>query len=113
MIDLLQELQREDGIAYLFISHDIAVIEKMSHRVAVLDQGRIVEIGATDAVLQRPRHDYTRQLLNAVPVADPNHRRASGLVLQVERKIPIRPMGYLPLANEYLSAGTDHLFLAG
>ena len=113
VIDLLQELQREDGIAYLFISHDIAVIEKMSHRVAVLDQGRIVEIGATDAVLQRPRHDYTRQLLNAVPVADPNHRRASGLVLQVERKIPIRPMGYLPLANEYLSAGTDHLFLAG
>ena len=112
VIDLMQELQREDGIAYLFISHDIAVIEKMSHRVAVLDQGRIVEIGATDDVLQRPRHDYTRQLLDAVPVADPNRRRERASAAQIERKTPIRPVGYQPVASEYLSVGADHRVLA-
>jgi len=112
VIDLMQELQREDGIAYLFISHDIAVIEKMSHRVAVLDQGRIVEIGATDDVLQRPRHDYTRQLLDAVPVADPSRRRERASAAQIERKTPIRPVGYRPVASEYLSVGADHLVLA-
>ncbi len=111
VIDLMQELQRQDGIAYLFISHDIAVIEKMSHRVAVLDQGRIVEIGGTDDVLQRPRHDYTRQLLDAVPVADPNRRRARASAAQIERKTPIRPVGYRPAASEYLSVGEDHLVL--
>ncbi len=111
VIDLMQELQRQDGIAYLFISHDIAVIEKMSHRVAVLDQGRIVEIGRTDDVLQRPRHDYTRQLLDAVPVADPNRRRARASAAQIERKTPIRPVGYQPVASEYLSVGEDHLVL--
>lgn len=112
VIDLMQELQHEDGIAYLFISHDIAVIEKMSHRVAVLDQGRIVEIGATDAVLQRPRHDYTRQLLDAVPLADPDRRRDRASVPQIERKTPIRPVGYRPEVREYLSVGADHLVLA-
>ena len=112
VIDLMQELQREDGIAYLFISHDIAVIEKMSHRVAVLDQGRIVEIGGTDDVLQRPRHDYTRQLLDAVPVADPSRRRERASAAQIERKTPIRPVGYRPVASEYLSVGADHLVLA-
>ncbi len=112
VIDLMQELQREDGIAYLFISHDIAVIEKMSHRVAVLDQGRIVEIGRTDDVLQRPRHDYTRQLLQAVPVADPSRRRERASAAQIERKTPIRPVGYRPVASAYLSVGADHLVLA-
>ncbi len=111
VIDLMQELQRQDGIAYLFISHDIAVIEKMSHRVAVLDQGRIVEIGTTDAVLQHPRHDYTRQLLDAVPVADPGCRRVRTSVQQIERKNPIRPIGHKPSPLAYQSIGTDHRVL--
>lgn len=111
VIDLMQELQRQDGIAYLFISHDIAVIEKMSHRVAVLDQGRIVEIGSTDAVLQHPRHDYTRQLLDAVPVADPERRRVRTSVQQIERKNPIRPVGHSPSPLIYQTIGTDHQVL--
>ena len=112
IVQMLQDLQEKYGLTYLFISHDIAVIEKMSHRVAVLDQGRIVEIGATDDVLQRPRHDYTRQLLDAVPVADPNRRRERASAAQIERKTPIRPVGYQPVASQYLSVGVDHRVLA-
>jgi peptide/nickel transport system ATP-binding protein/glutathione transport system ATP-binding protein len=73
---LMQDLQDELGIAFLFISHDIAVVERVSHRIAVMYQGEIVEIGPTDQVLRRPQHDYTRKLLSAVPVPRPRTARA-------------------------------------
>ena len=76
MLDLLQELQDELGIAYLFISHDMAVVEQISHRVAVMYLGQIVEMGTRDQVFSNPRHPYTQRLLEAVPVPDPAQRRA-------------------------------------
>ena len=65
---LMQHLQDDLGIAFLFISHDIAVVERVSHRIAVMYRGEIVEIGPTEQVLRAPQHDYTRTLLSAVPV---------------------------------------------
>ena len=75
VLDLLQELQDELGIAYLFISHDMAVVEQISHHVAVMYLGQIVEMGTPAQVLDDPRHHYTRGLLDAVLIADPKRRR--------------------------------------
>ena len=75
VLDLLQELQEEDGIAYLFISHDIAVVERISKRVMVMRLGQVVEEGPRDAVLRDPRHAYTKRLLGAVPIPDPERKR--------------------------------------
>jgi peptide/nickel transport system ATP-binding protein/glutathione transport system ATP-binding protein len=72
---LMQQLQEDLGIAFLFISHDIAVVERVSHRIAVMYRGEIVEIGPTDQVLRSPQHDYTRMLLSAVPVPRPGGRQ--------------------------------------
>ena len=112
VINLMQELQAEDGIAYLFISHDIAVVEKMSHRIAVLDQGRIVETGPTDSVLRGAHHAYTRQLLEAVPVADPGRRHNRSVLPLVERKTPIRPVDYVPLPLVYKDVAAGHQALS-
>ena len=71
VINLMMELQASMGLAFLFISHDIAVVERISHRVAVMYLGEIVEIGPRAAVLDNPQHAYTRQLIDAVPVPDP------------------------------------------
>ena len=75
--DLMLELQEREGISFLFISHDIAVIERVSHRIAVMHCGEIVETGPSQAVLRDPRHAYTRRLLASVPRPDPACRRAS------------------------------------
>ncbi|MEL7516424.1 MAG: ABC transporter ATP-binding protein [Pseudomonadota bacterium] len=72
---LMQQLQDDLGIAFLFISHDIAVVERVSHRIAVMYRGEIVEIGPTERVLRHPQHEYTRKLLSAVPVPRPGGRR--------------------------------------
>jgi len=71
VINLMMDLQSEMGLAYLVISHDIAVVERISHRVAVMYLGRIVELASTRAVFQSPQHPYTEALLSAVPVPDP------------------------------------------
>ncbi|RWH74332.1 MAG: dipeptide ABC transporter ATP-binding protein [Mesorhizobium sp.] len=71
VLDLMLELQETLGLAYLFISHDMAVVERMSHDVAVMRAGRIVEAGARRTVLSSPREDYTRELIAAVPIPDP------------------------------------------
>ncbi len=75
VINLFMDLQKEEGLAYLFISHDMAVVERMSHRVAVLFTGQIMELGSRAQVFERTAHPYTRRLLSAVPVADPAQRR--------------------------------------
>jgi ABC-type glutathione transport system ATPase component len=72
--DLMARLQVEDGVSFLFISHDIAVVERVSHRIAVMFGGQIVETGPTDRVLTHPKHAYTRHLLSAVPIPDPAKR---------------------------------------
>lgn len=76
VLNLLRELQAELGLTYLFISHDLAVIRYMSSTVAVMQDGRIVEIGARDELFASPQHDYTRGLMAAIPVADPVAERA-------------------------------------
>ena len=84
VLNLLRELQAELGLTYLFISHDLAVIRYMSSTVAVMQQGRIVEIGARDALFANPQHEYTRGLMAAIPVADPvleRGRRAEAAAL--------------------------------
>jgi oligopeptide transport system ATP-binding protein len=70
ILRLLKRLQHEHGLAYLFIGHDLAVVREMSHRIAVMYKGEIVELGLADQVCEAPRHDYTRSLLSAVPDID-------------------------------------------
>jgi peptide/nickel transport system ATP-binding protein len=74
-LDLLQHLQDRLKFACLFISHDLAVVDILSHRIAVLQQGRLVEVGMRDEILKSPRNDYTRRLISAVPVPDPAEQR--------------------------------------
>ncbi|MFN9972027.1 MAG: ABC transporter ATP-binding protein, partial [Phycisphaerae bacterium] len=79
ILNLLTDLQRELKLSYLFISHDMNVIQHICHRVAVLLKGKIVEIGTRDEVLQTPRHEYTQRLLSAVPVPDPTRRKTPAI----------------------------------
>jgi glutathione transport system ATP-binding protein len=96
IINLMLDLQREFGIAFLFISHDMAVVERISHRVAVMYLGQIVEMGPRQAVFEQPRHPYTKKLMAAVPVADPAHRRRERALMVDEIPSPIRPLGAEP-----------------
>ncbi|MFC8798747.1 ATP-binding cassette domain-containing protein [Promicromonospora sp. NPDC057138] len=75
VINLLRDLQREEGLTYLFIAHDLAVVRQIATRVAVMTQGQIVEEGDRDAVFGAPRHEYTRKLLDAVPRIRPEWER--------------------------------------
>ncbi len=96
VLDLMRELQEEDGIAYLFISHDMAVIEQMADRVAVMRLGQIAEHGTREQVLENPAHEYTRRLLAAVPVPDPAHQRAATVAPAEDMPSPIRRIGDTP-----------------
>src|SRR5678815_5457096 len=75
ILNLLKDLQKKKGLAYLFITHNISVVEFLAHQVAVLYLGRIVEHGNVDEVLADPRHPYTKALLSAVPVVDSATKR--------------------------------------
>jgi peptide/nickel transport system ATP-binding protein len=90
IVNLLQDLQREFGLAMLFISHDLAIVEHMTHRVAVMYLGKIVEIATRDQIFAGPRHPYTRALLSAVPVPDPTARRTP-MILKGDVPSPINP----------------------
>ena len=100
ILELMQELQDELGIAYLFISHDMAVVERISHRVAVMSLGQIVETGPTKAVLGNPQHAYTKKLLSAVPIPDPARRHLDRKRIEGEVPSPFRPVDFTP---EYVS----------
>jgi oligopeptide/dipeptide ABC transporter ATP-binding protein len=90
VINLLQDLQRERRLSYLFISHNLAVVEHISHRIAVMYLGRIVEYASTRSIFTRPQHPYTEALLSAVPVPDPAVRRKKQ-VLQGDVPSPVNP----------------------
>lgn len=96
IIELMMDLQNEFQISYLFISHDMAAVEKICHRVAVMYFGEIVEIGTRDDVIGRPAHDYTQRLLSAIPITHPDQRRDR---LRERNDIhpprsPIKPIGF-------------------
>jgi peptide/nickel transport system ATP-binding protein len=90
IVNLLQDLQREFGLAMLFISHDLAIVEHMTHRVAVMYLGKIVEIAPRNQIFGGPKHPYTQALLSAVPVPDPTARRTP-MILKGDVPSPINP----------------------
>ncbi|AEQ51269.1 ATP-binding cassette domain-containing protein [Pelagibacterium halotolerans] len=85
VLDLFIDIQERTGVAYLFVSHDLSVVRHISHRVAVMRSGEIVEFGECDKVTSDPSHDYTRRLLLAAPVADP--------IRQAERRVAFQALG--------------------
>lgn len=89
ILNLLQELQQQHNLSYLFIAHDLAVIEHVSDRIAVMYLGNIVELTDAETLYKNPRHPYTEALLNAVPVADPNHPRPTTLAGEIPS--PVNP----------------------
>lgn len=95
VINLLQDLQAQRGLAYLFISHDLAVVEHLCQRVMVMYLGRVVETGAAKEICRTPLHPYTQALLSAVPVVDPDAKRQR-VVLGGDVSSPINPPGGCP-----------------
>ncbi|AHG21803.2 glutathione ABC transporter ATP-binding protein [Chania multitudinisentens RB-25] len=108
IVNLLLDLQREFGIAFLFISHDMAVVERISHRVAVMYLGQIVEIGPRRSVFGNPQHAYTRKLMAAVPVADPHYPHKRRPLLVDEIPSPIRALDDEPVTAPLVQVGPGH-----
>ncbi|TWG79692.1 glutathione transport system ATP-binding protein [Cupriavidus gilardii J11] len=108
IVNLMLDLQREMGIAFLFISHDMAVVERISHRVAVMYLGQIVEIGPRRAIFENPQHPYTRKLMSAVPVADPARRHMRREPLSDEIPSPIRAIGDEPVVQPLVAVAPGH-----
>lgn len=90
VVNLLQDLQSKLGLTYLFIAHDLAVVEHISQRVVVMYLGRVVEVGPAEAVIREPRHPYTKALISAVPSIRPNDN-ADRVVLSGELPSPVSP----------------------
>ena len=112
VINLMMDLQAEMGLAYLFISHDIAVVERVSHRVAVMYLGEIVEIGPRAAVLENPQHPYTKKLIAAVPVPEAGRRRLRRGLSTTEIPSPVHPANYVPPPRLYREVGPGHVVQA-
>ena len=112
VINLMMDLQVEFGLSYLFISHDLAVVERIAHRVAVMYLGEIVELGPRQAVFEDPRHPYTKKLLAAVPIADPTKRRTELRLATDEIPTPLHALGYEPEPKPLEEASPGHFVLA-
>lgn len=108
VVNLLMDLQAQRNLAYLFISHDMAVVERISHRVAVMYLGEIVEIGPRQAIFNSPQHPYTQKLLKAVPVADPARRHLKRTQEVSELRSPIHDLNYQIPERHYDQVSQDH-----
>ncbi|MDB2407210.1 ABC transporter ATP-binding protein [Jannaschia sp.] len=113
VLNLMMELQRDLGLSYLFISHDMAVVERVSHHVGVMYLGRIVELGPRAAIFSDPRHAYTRQLMSAVPVADPTQRKSERDLNFKPIPSPIFPADHTPEPSTYDEVTPGHFVLRG
>ncbi|MCA0946700.1 ABC transporter ATP-binding protein [Salipiger pacificus] len=113
VVNLMMELQADLGLSYLFISHDMAVVERISHRVAVMLSGEIVEIGPRARIFADPQHPYTRRLLSAVPEPDPARRLTRRVIEATELKSPIRLPDFVPPVRSYAEVAPGHLVLQG
>ncbi|NNJ67428.1 MAG: ABC transporter ATP-binding protein [Boseongicola sp.] len=111
VLNLIMELQAELGISILFISHDMAVVERVSHTVGVMYLGRIVELGPRGAIFEDPRHEYTQALLKAVPVADPRRRKSERDLNFKPIPSPIFPVDYDPGPSVYDEVTPGHFVL--
>jgi peptide/nickel transport system ATP-binding protein len=109
VLNLMLELQDQLQLAFLFISHDMAVVERVSHRVAVMYLGEIVEIGPRAAVFGNPTHPYTRRLMAAVPIADPSRRNSRHTAAAGELPSPMRDVDYMPPRRHYREVSPGHL----
>jgi peptide/nickel transport system ATP-binding protein len=109
VVNLLLDLQQSYGLSYLFISHDMAVVERMSHKVAVMYLGEIVEMGPAAAVFKNPQHPYTKRLIAAVPVPDPSRRKQVRQLANDEIKSPIRPADFVPPQRSYRTVSPGHV----
>jgi len=111
VVNLLMRLQAERDLAYLFISHDMAVVERISHRVAVMYLGQLVEIGSRRQIFETPQHPYTRKLLAAVPTVNPG-KRPQRPPMDDEIPSPMRPVNDPPVPNKFVEVAVGHLVAA-
>ncbi|MDR9394600.1 MAG: ABC transporter ATP-binding protein, partial [Roseovarius sp.] len=111
VLNLMLELQAELGLSYLFISHDMAVVERVSHDVGVMYLGRIVEKGPRPAVFENPQHPYTQALMKAVPIADPARRKTEKDLNFRPIPSPIHPIGHEPEPPVYAEVEPGHFML--
>ena len=108
VVNLMMELQEEFGLSYLFISHDMAVIERVSHRIGVMYLGEIVEIGLRSEIFENPQHPYTKKLMAAVPIADPRKRKTKLNLMSDEIPSLLKPYGYEPDNVEMVQLSEEH-----
>ena len=111
VLNLMMELQVDLGLSYLFISHDMAVVERVSHDVGVMYLGRLVEIGPRQAIFRNPHHPYTKDLLKAVPIADPSKRKTEREMNFKPLPSPIHDLTHDPKPSEYKKIAKDHYVL--
>ncbi len=111
VLNLMMELQSELELSYLFISHDMAVVERVSHHVGVMYLGRIVELGTRGRVFENPQHPYTQALMKAVPIADPNKRKTEKDLNFKPIPSPIHPVDYTAEPSEYREVEPGHFVL--
>lgn len=111
VLNLMMELQSELGLSFLFISHDMAVVERVSHQVGVMYLGRIVELGPRSRVFENPQHPYTQALMKAVPIADPRKRKDERDLNFKPIPSPIHPIGHEPEPSVYGEVEPGHFVL--
>ena len=111
VLNLMMELQVDLGLSFLFISHDMAVVERVSHDVGVMYLGRLVEIGPRPSIFRNPQHPYTQDLLKAVPIADPDKRKSERDLNFKPLPSPIHDLTHDPAPSEYKEAAKNHYVL--